>query len=156
MGIKVIIAFSVGRYIQRCHDILNKSIQMKLVSRIDINGPAIGLFAVKEILVGQELRYPYGDEPEKLWWRKHKEYVKPRFIKNGCPVVDSAEFPICVVGNVADRRDAPSAEYSVHRDSGFMPICMVGNVADMSDAPSADNLQWMVTLAPYQFARLET
>ena len=106
--------------------------------RIDINGPALGLFAVKEILVGQELRYPYGDDPEKLWWRKHKQYVKPRFIKNGCPVVDS-EFPICVLGNMANIGDTTLSEYSVDGNSGSMPICMVGNVADMGDAPSKES-----------------
>ena len=89
--------------------------------RIDINGPALGLFAVKEILVGQELRYPYGDDPEKLWWRKHKQYVKPRFIKNGCPVVDSDEFPICVLGNMADIGDATLSE-SLHSGSNLHHI----------------------------------
>lgn len=37
--------------------------------------PYVCLFSLKDIDIGTELRYQYGDQAKNLWWRKEVHYI---------------------------------------------------------------------------------
>lgn len=45
------------------------SCNSKMKLKIFNNYPRLCLFATRDIEVGEELRYDYGDDPNKLFWR---------------------------------------------------------------------------------------
>ena len=65
---------------------------------VDGEMPTLRLFAKRNIIPGEELRYTYDDEdPSRMWWRKDKRYLKPRVFSLDTPTVQIRDANIALL-----------------------------------------------------------
>ena len=60
-------ANKMGNFVNDAQHFSNCEVSIVLVKEI----PHLCLFAISNMEIGEELRYDYGEESKKLWWRKH-------------------------------------------------------------------------------------
>ena len=70
--------------------------------------PELGLFSSKQIPAGTELRYPYGDDPNCLWWRKEEKYKKPLILKDNYIWSQHSAVPVSQVNYIWSQHSAVS------------------------------------------------